>query len=720
MTIRNAKVLSLALAGVMVAASAVAPLPASAASKNNVRAPKVNVTNFIFNSTGRVVIKDLLRVTKSATFKKNVNVLQDLTVSGATALQGLTVAGDLNAANVKFAGTADVSEMDTDALVGGEVYYDSDEKKLYLWNATEWIDLSEEGGDSSLGDDISSSEIVNDTIVAADIAAGGVGAAELATDAVNSAKIENDTVGAADLAADSVASSELAADSVGASELADDAVVAANIDDATITNAKMVNDTVDFDKIDDTPSLDAATVLALGAFNLDFNLDSTGEFAIQDGGADVLHVADDTGVTTISDDMDLVMGVAENMGIDSATADTTTTAGVLDMDVDAGVADGVDGINIDMEQADGATSGHNATAQEMLLTQNDANGDMFGLTITGAATTNATTGSYEAGISIDNAENTAASMTDAVLIASSGVDAGVTDAIDASAANITNALNIGANTITGTTGVVDFTDFDVSADGALTLAPDDGGVGITLTPSAALTTGIDLNSNNIVTDIEMQNGETIDNNADGTVAVTATTTALSGGATVGTTLGVTGATTLAATTVAGTLAPEAASTRDIGTTSAEFDDIFVADDNGLNLGLGQDAELAYDETGDDRVELTGTGATLFVEDRLALGRQTMTMSSAGAITENLTPTASYVEVAGQDNASDVVQLQAGSAKEGDIVIITNLDATAVALDATSTTKVVGGADVALSQYDVVQLIFDGTNWLQVSPVTTNS
>lgn len=48
---------------------------------------------------------------------------------------------------------------------------------------------------------------------------------------------------------------------------------------------------------------------------------------------------------------------------------------------------------------------------------------------------------------IDNAETTASTMTDAILITSSGVDGGVNDAIDASAANITNALNIGANNL---------------------------------------------------------------------------------------------------------------------------------------------------------------------------------------------------------------------------------------------------------------------------------
>ncbi|MBI4040313.1 MAG: hypothetical protein HY390_00435, partial [Deltaproteobacteria bacterium] len=84
----------------------------------------------------------------------------------------------------------------------------------------------------------------------------------------------------------------------------------------------------------------------------------------------------------------------------------------------------------------------------------------------------ATTDTYTAGIRIDNVENTADSMTDGILVTSSGINNGVTDGVDVSADNITNAINVGANTITGSTAVIDFTDFDVSADGVVTLATD--------------------------------------------------------------------------------------------------------------------------------------------------------------------------------------------------------------------------------------------------------
>ena len=173
-------------------------------------------------------------------------------------------------------------------------------------------------------------------------------------------------------------------------------------------------------------------------------------------------------------------------------------------------------------------------------------------------------------------------------------------------------------------------------------------------------------------------------------------------------------------TVGDSILPNAASTIDIGSATLEFDDIYLGDGNGLRLGLDQDALLAYDETTDDRVELTGTNASLFIEDKLGFGSQTFTMSTAGSATENLTATASYIEITGQDDAADIAQIQTTNAKEGDFVIITNISATTVNIDQNATTKLSGGADVALTQYDVITLIFDGSNWLQISAVTNNS
>lgn len=166
--------------------------------------------------------------------------------------------------------------------------------------------------------------------------------------------------------------------------------------------------------------------------------------------------------------------------------------------------------------------------------------------------------------------------------------------------------------------------------------------------------------------------------------------------------------------------PGTADAGSLGGTSGEWGNVYVGDNGGLNLGADQDALLKYDNATDARTELTGTGASLYIEDKLSLGRQTLTMVTAGVASEVLTPTATYVEVTGQSDATDDVSISTTGAKEGQLLIITNLDATAVLVNAEATTKISGGTDVSLSQYDVMMLIFDGTNWLQVGAVTANS
>jgi hypothetical protein len=61
----------------------------------------------------------------------------------------------------------------------------------------------------------------------------------------------------------------------------------------------------------------------------------------------------------------------------------------------------------------------------------------------------------------------------------------------------------GAGVITGGAAAIDYTDFDVSADGLITLAPDLGGTGITITPSAALTTGLDVSNAQITNGVSL-------------------------------------------------------------------------------------------------------------------------------------------------------------------------------------------------------------------------
>lgn len=208
---------------------------------------------------------------------------------------------------------------------------------------------------------------------------------------------------------------------------------------ASSVTALNCSDCIDFDDILDSPTLDASTDINLSTLDLFVDLTSTGVFSIRD-------VA--TAYWTFDDDstVDVLFPAAGTITIDASTTANTTTTGVMFLNVAAGDA-AVDAFNLSLTQNDGATAATDATALEILLTGNDADGDMFGITITAASTANSGAGTYEAAIKIDNADTTGSSMTDAIIITSSGVSGGVVDAIDVSAANITNAMNIGLNNI---------------------------------------------------------------------------------------------------------------------------------------------------------------------------------------------------------------------------------------------------------------------------------
>ena len=51
--------------------------------------------------------------------------------------------------------------------------------------------------------------------------------------------------------------------------------------------------------------------------------------------------------------------------------------------------------------------------------------------------------------------------------------------------------------------------------------------------------------------------------------------------------------------------PDAAGGADLGSTSAEFGDVFIADDKAIKFGNDQDATIEYDEDGDDQLKIGG-------------------------------------------------------------------------------------------------------------------
>ncbi len=138
--------------------------------------------------------------------------------------------------------------------------------------------------------------------------------------------------------------------------------------------------------------------------------------------------------------VDDMLGVNGNAFIDGTLSvlGSTIFDGTVTMNTDADFAlAGTENINITN------TTGSNAVdVLSMTITNNDAGAaSQRGIVVTNANST----GVSDALIALDNADTTASSLTDGIIITSSGVNDGIVDAIDVSASNITNGINLGTN-----------------------------------------------------------------------------------------------------------------------------------------------------------------------------------------------------------------------------------------------------------------------------------
>ncbi|QQR80576.1 MAG: hypothetical protein IPJ69_15025 [Deltaproteobacteria bacterium] len=161
----------------------------------------------------------------------------------------------------------------------------------------------------------------------------------------------------------------------------------------------------------------------------------------------------------------------------------------------------------------------------------------------------------------------------------------------------------------------------------------------------------------------------------------------------------------------------------LGTTSYPWKALYLGDDTGLNLGLDQDALLAYDETTDDRVELTGARASLWLEDKLSLGIQSIPIAddAGGTSPDDVTaPTASYLEINCQDTDGCTYSLPESGAKAGDLLIISSVGDNAVTISDSG--NVVNGTNPALGTDDTAMFIYtDGkANDLWIQLATSNN
>ncbi len=222
------------------------------------------------------------------------------------------------------------------------------------------------------------------------------------------------------------------------------------------------------------------------------NNTTTSALALTSGTGDItLSSTDDISINSTDstffnpgNDITAIMPAAGQFTIDAATIDSTNITGAFRLEVDSSTSGTSGFINvfrsIDDDAADTlyanrteVTIQDDATASDTVygnyigLTQNDTTpAAAYGLAVIAE---DAGTSPVSTGILIENLQATDIDLTDGLLIRAT-TDGSLVDAIDASDAEITNALNIGANTILGTTGVIDFTNFDVAATGALTLS----------------------------------------------------------------------------------------------------------------------------------------------------------------------------------------------------------------------------------------------------------
>jgi len=88
--------------------------------------------------------------------------------------------------------------------------------------------------------------------------------------------------------------------------------------------------------------------------------------------------------------------------------------------------------------------------------------------------------------------------------------------------------------------------------------------------------------------------------------------------------------TLGTTLTVGTaVLPDASGGADIGSTSAEFGDVYIADDKKINFGSDQDASIEYDEDGDDQLKIGGKPVAF---TNAAVGKTDTDTSNTGSVT----------------------------------------------------------------------------------------
>ncbi len=122
-------------------------------------------------------------------------------------------------------------------------------------------------------------------------------------------------------------------------------------------------------------------------------------------------------------------------------------------------------------------------------------------------------------------------------------------------------------------------------------------------------------------------------------------------------------TTITATT---SILPDAEGGADIGSTSAEFGDIYIADDKKIKFGSDQDVSIEYDEDGNDTMLITGD--VVFADGSTSVDIKSHDLSANGLKLDGTLVTASATELNLLDGVTRTTS-QINSARDGTVTSV---------------------------------------------------
>jgi len=428
---------------------------------------------------------------------------------------------------------------------------------------------------------------------------------------------------------------------------------------------------------------------------------STGEIEVQSGG--ILDIQ--SGATT---GWDAALDFDSTLNVDGAVTLNST------LDVDGNITSGTGGVTI----TDAIFVGTAGSGQDVQLFS-ATSGDHFlwdaseeALTIIGTAAQDALNiddGNVDIADDVDIDGTLNADDADFDLTASFNIDGHMVDIGTGSYATADGDNDLG---VAGDLEVDGATDLDgaLDVDGNITSAT--GAVTVTDASGLVVTgaNGLDVSGGSIT----LQNDETLDNSFDGTITATV---AAAGRFTVKT-----------GNLAVGDGAP--------GDSSMDGEDFYVEGESEFDGPAYFDGAVDFDSTLDmsnqvvSNIGAAGTdfdasGGLATANNITVTGNVSATaLLSAGTFMEadpqsaqtiangtgDVAPTGTYHQITSAGNVGNTLSVSGFSA--GYLAVLVNIGSSTITITDTGTTMLTG--NIALGQYDTLTLLFDGTNWLEIS------